>query len=481
MTRLLEHDPVVQRYRAFFALFDWEVVPDPFIDPSQPGKRPHLQSASLKALLLKLEEGFASCIQLRRYLVEHPLLVLELGFRPFLNRDLPYGFDVGKTVPSARWLREQQHSLSQSVLQALLAASVRDLREEIPGLGEVVAFEVTHLYAYVKQNNERAYVKERYNPARQPAGDRDCKPLVKRSTNKEQAHGSSKEEKEYRLSLWLWGSQRLRGRLWRGGPCRNDPAQRARTISAMRVPLFLRSVAVLGFFPTHITADAAFDGRSRLPAGGPSWGHRGHPAEAGTAILRASGLLMACRCVPKACACTPPLSSPIPTATVRTASVAPCSFRKRLEQHVSTPNLLKAKAVLKTSSSEPGGQMPVTLDGDSPLYHAMYDQRTNTERDPQSVQRTGHQAAKSAQPRLRPHSQPASLPDHQCPCETSRSPGQCELTHHSRALGRLRVERSDEQEAGSSQPSHLVRGAVQAAFERENLCFLARGRGPQGV
>jgi hypothetical protein len=26
-----------------------------------------------------------------------------------------------------------------------------------------------------------------------------------------------------------------------------------------------------------------------------------------------------------------------------------------------------------------------------------------------------------------------------------------------------------------------VRGAVQAAFERENLCFLARGRGPQGV
>jgi hypothetical protein len=50
---------------------------------------------------------------------------------------------------------------------------------------------VTHIYACVKQNNERAYVKERYNPDLQPAGDHDCKLGVKRST---------KEEKEY-----LWG------------------------------------------------------------------------------------------------------------------------------------------------------------------------------------------------------------------------------------------------------------------------------------
>lgn len=29
LTLLLEHDPVVQRYRAFFALFDWSVIADP--------------------------------------------------------------------------------------------------------------------------------------------------------------------------------------------------------------------------------------------------------------------------------------------------------------------------------------------------------------------------------------------------------------------------------------------------------------------
>src|SRR5947209_9170117 len=175
LDKLIEHDPVVQRYRAFFALFNWSVIPDPPIDPSKPGKRPHPRSAYIKALLLKREEGFRSCTQLRRFLLEHPPLVLELGFRPVLNRHLPYGFDVGKTVPSERWLREQPHSLQQAVLQELLLATVRDLREEIPGLGEVVAFDVTHIYAYVKENNRRTYVKDRYDKDRQPRGDRDCK------------------------------------------------------------------------------------------------------------------------------------------------------------------------------------------------------------------------------------------------------------------------------------------------------------------
>ena len=151
MTLLMEHDPVVQRYRGFFALFDWSQAPDPAVAPSRPGKRPHPQSAYLKALLLKREEGMSTCTQLRRYLLEHPLVVLERGFRPVLKRDLPYGFEVAKTVPTDRWLRQQQHDLEQPVLQGLLAATIRDLREEIPGLGEVVAFDVTHIYAFVKE------------------------------------------------------------------------------------------------------------------------------------------------------------------------------------------------------------------------------------------------------------------------------------------------------------------------------------------
>ncbi len=79
LTLMQEYDPIIQRSRRFLALFDWSTVPEPLLEPSQPGKRPHPQSAYVKALLLKIEEGFKHCTQLRRYLVEHPLLVLELG------------------------------------------------------------------------------------------------------------------------------------------------------------------------------------------------------------------------------------------------------------------------------------------------------------------------------------------------------------------------------------------------------------------
>ena len=210
----MEHDPLVQSYRAFFALFDWSVVPEPAVVPSQPGKRPHPQSAYVKALLLKIEEGSASCTQLRGFLLKHPLLVLALGFRPKLNRDLPYGFDVAKTVPTDRWLRKQQEVLEQCVLQALLAATVRDLREEIPGLGEVVAFDVTHIYAFVKENNPRAYVKNRYDKDHQPRGDRDCKLGEKREHQQRARRWLQKRSQRIPLGLRLGRSQRDHRRVW---------------------------------------------------------------------------------------------------------------------------------------------------------------------------------------------------------------------------------------------------------------------------
>lgn len=175
MTHMLDHDPLVQRYRAFFALFDWSVVPEPVGDPSQPGKRPHPQTAYIKALLLKLQEGLTYCTRLRRFLLEHPLLVLELGFRPVPNWDLPYGFDIERTVPTARWLSQQQRTLSQGVLQTMLLRTVEDLRDEIPGLGEVVSFDVTHIYGWVRENNPRVYVEGTFDVTHIPKGDPDCR------------------------------------------------------------------------------------------------------------------------------------------------------------------------------------------------------------------------------------------------------------------------------------------------------------------
>ncbi len=258
LTHMLEHDPVVQRYRTFFALFDWSVVAEPIIDPSRPGKRPHPQAAYIKALLLKVAEEFSTCTHVHRFLREHPLLVLELGFRPVLDITQPYGFQVERTLPTARWVREKQHTLSQGVLHAVLYQTVQDVREEISGLGEVVSFDVTHIYAWVRENNPRVYVEGPFDVTHIPKGDSDCRLGVKKSSHQEQPDGSIKKKKE---SVFGYGS----GIATCTDPVYGDSILAEYTQPCNEgdityfFPLYVQTVATLGFFPTHIAADAAFD------------------------------------------------------------------------------------------------------------------------------------------------------------------------------------------------------------------------------
>src|SRR5712692_5749344 len=98
--KLLDANAVVQRYRRLFALFDWSAIDPPH--KRGPGNPGHPKSAYLKALLVRIGEHLSSTPRWRAYLLDHPLLVLELGFRPHLDFTEPYGFRVDKTVPSVR-------------------------------------------------------------------------------------------------------------------------------------------------------------------------------------------------------------------------------------------------------------------------------------------------------------------------------------------------------------------------------------------
>jgi|SRR5579884_567516 len=413
MHKLMEADPVVQRCRAFLAVFNWALVPEPNIAPSRPGKRPHPQTAYLKALLLKRNEGFAACTQLRRYLLDHPLLVLELGFRPVLDVRQPYGFDVARTVPTARWFCAQQHRLDQSVLQELLAATVQDLRAEIPGLGEVVAFDVTHIYAFVKENNLRVYVKDRYKQEVQPAGDPDCRLGVKKGRNQEQTAqeattqqaascsqtGSSPtpevkpaagkptqgkpadEKNEGKECLWGYGSGVATATVAGYGDvvlAEYTQPFNENDISYF-VPLYLRTVAALGTFPTHLTADAAFDAwyvyQLVAPRGGiaaiPLNSH-GHPqrqyAADGTPLC-AQGWRM-----------QPTFQFAHTNGYCSQRFRCPLLFPAPTGQTCPHEQFVKGKGCVTDPNWEAGGRMRVLLDRDSPLYHAIYDQRTSTER-----------------------------------------------------------------------------------------------------
>ncbi|HMN28652.1 MAG TPA: hypothetical protein PKE45_10930, partial [Caldilineaceae bacterium] len=66
--QMLTYDPVVQEYRAFFGLFDWDAVPERVEDRPWPGKAPHPEKAHVKALLVKQCEKLETSTELRRFL-----------------------------------------------------------------------------------------------------------------------------------------------------------------------------------------------------------------------------------------------------------------------------------------------------------------------------------------------------------------------------------------------------------------------------
>ena len=371
-------DPVVHRYRTFFGVLDWSQVPERDSGRRWPGRAPHPRSAYIKALLVKLCEGKAYITDLRRYLVEHPALVVELGFRPIPAPGEAVGFDVERTVPSARWLRHQQQHLDHELLRALLAATVAALQVEIPGLGTTVAVDVKHIYAWVRENNPKVDLSHRHDPTRQPRGDPDCRLGVKRRTNQERAAGRSAVQKEY---VWGYGT---------GLVSATDPWYGDVVLAEWTQPfnehdvtyfhsLYRRAVAALGTPPTNVTADAAFDAwhvyQTCVPTGGiaaiplnlrgqapPDRDEAGQPrcARGLTMVPRRQFIHEdGYRVQQYGC----PLLFPTPTGQV-------CD-----DTHFRTSDGCRHRINL-----EPGGMMRATLPRHTDPYKALYRQRTSTER-----------------------------------------------------------------------------------------------------
>jgi hypothetical protein len=376
LEQMRDADPVVQRYRARFALFDWSAIDPP--RKRGPGSPAHPKSAYLKAALVRIHEHHLSTPRWRAYLLDHPLLVLDLGFRPHLDLRQPYGFNVAKTVPSVRHLNNILRSLDPRLLADLFAQSVQALQAEIPGLGEVVAFDVKHIYANVKENNFRAYVPERFHKDQQPTGDPDCRLGVKTSTNQEQADGSTKEKKEL---IWGYGS---------GVAAATDPVYGDVVLAEFTqpfnendityfVPLYIQTVALLSTFPTHITADAAFDAwyayqtcATRSGIAAIALNQHAHPVS----VRDADGTP---RC---------PIGLRMhPTYQFRHTHGyraqryrCPLLYPAPTGQTCDHEQFRKDKGCVKDINLEAGGLMRVTLDRESPLYQVIYKQRTSCER-----------------------------------------------------------------------------------------------------
>jgi len=387
MTALLEYDPLVQDYRTFFALLDWSPVEQWQAERSSRGRPAHPQSAYLKAFLLRIREGLSYTSQLRRFLLKHPLLVIELGFRLELDPTQPYGFDVEKTVPCAYWLREQLHRFDPQLLQALLQTTVAALQDEIPGLGETVAFDVKHIYAWVRENNPRVYVKGKFDVTYRCKGDPDCRLGVKKSSNQEQPDGSQKEKKE---SLFGYGS----GVAACTDPVYGDAVMGEYTLTFNEAdvtyfrPLFQRTVGATNQLPTSITADAAFDfwhvyetvahgpGIAAIPLN--LHGHDEVPRDPDGTPRCSAGLRM-----------FPIFQFRHTNGFLAQRFRCPLLFPTRTGETCAHIQFTKGKGCVKDPNWQEGGLMRALLDRDGPLYHAIYNQRTACERINSQAQALG--------------------------------------------------------------------------------------------
>ncbi len=387
MTALLDHDPVVEHYRAFFALLDWSVVDDFQAKHAARGRPAHPESAYIKAFLMRQHEGFAYTSQLRRFLLKHPLLVIELGFHLVLDPSCPYGFDLEETLPCRYWFTQKLQLLDAGLLQALLHATVAALQHEIPALGEVVAFDVKHIFAWVRENNPNVYVKGPFNVTYIPKGDPDCRLGVKKSSNQEQPDGSKKKKK---VSLFGYGT---------GVAACTDPVYGDVVLAEYTLPfneadvtyyrpLFRRAVVAANQFPTYVAADAAYDfwyvyetvahglGIAAIPLN--NHGHEEVPRDPDGTPRCSKGLRM-----------TPTFQFQHTNGFRAQRFRCPLLFPERTGEVCDHDQFAKGKGCVKDPNWEKGGLMRALLDRSSPLYKVIYNQRTSCERINSQAQALG--------------------------------------------------------------------------------------------
>jgi len=174
------------RYINLLGNLDWEHFPERDLETDW--GMPAVPFASfVAACLVKLDQQFVYMSHLHQYLVEHPALVWVLGFPLKPSTKYAWGFDTQASLPTARHFTRLLRKVSNIQLQFLLDETVRllqtELSTEVDDFGQRVSLDTKHILAWVRENNPKTYVKERYNKRHQPTGDPDCRLGCKRRRN----------------------------------------------------------------------------------------------------------------------------------------------------------------------------------------------------------------------------------------------------------------------------------------------------------
>jgi hypothetical protein len=181
-----QHCPTLLRHLDLIGPLDWAHFPDR--DLEQHWCQPQIPFAALAAAeLIRLEQGLPTMGDLHLFFVEHPGFIPLLGFNLVPAPNHPLGFNTRASLPTVRHLTQLLRDAPQATVQFLLADSIRLILAELAArqvpAPQCVSLDTKHIIGWVKENNPKAYVKERYNKSRQPAGDPDCRLGCKRRRN----------------------------------------------------------------------------------------------------------------------------------------------------------------------------------------------------------------------------------------------------------------------------------------------------------
>lgn len=186
LPHFVRHCSVGLKYHRLFHAIRWQDFPaKPLTETQFHAAIPPASFAA--ACLIKLHEGLPSMPRLRDYLIEHPSLIWLLGLPLTPAPNTPCGFDPEASMPTARHLTRLLRKMPNDSLQFLLDETVRLIQAQLdpvaPDFGQAISLDTKHILAWVKENNPKAFVEDRYNKTKQPAGDPDCKLGCKKRRN----------------------------------------------------------------------------------------------------------------------------------------------------------------------------------------------------------------------------------------------------------------------------------------------------------
>jgi hypothetical protein len=186
--------PVALRYVQLLGPLAWDDFPERDLQRHW-GKPPVPYAPFAAACLVKLDQHLPHMSSLRQFLLDNPALTWVLGFPVTPSHRPAYEWNVDHGLPTHRHLTRMLRLMPNAALQFLLDSSVDLLRAELDDsacpLGTCVSLDTKHILAWVKENNPKAYLQDRFDKTKQPAGDLDCRLGCKRRHNLRSAAAAS--------------------------------------------------------------------------------------------------------------------------------------------------------------------------------------------------------------------------------------------------------------------------------------------------